>query len=98
MWRVYGHSQVDSDLLVQRAIGGVNHCGFTTAEYEAAFADLVAWAEEGIKPEGDVVGDTAEVPTLRRSLSCRVDKVMASHRSNGRLDGPIRRIHRHLRP
>ncbi len=51
----------DPDLLVQRAIRGVSHCGFTTAEYETAFADLVAWAEHGIKPEGDIVGDPAAV-------------------------------------
>ncbi len=51
----------DPDLLVQRAIRGVSHCGFTTAEYETAFADLVAWAEEGVKPAGDVVGDPAAV-------------------------------------
>lgn len=46
-----------SDLLVQRAIRGVNHCGFTTLEYETAFADLVTWVETGIKPAGDDVSD-----------------------------------------
>ncbi|NNF56577.1 MAG: alpha/beta hydrolase, partial [Acidimicrobiales bacterium] len=46
-------SQGDSDLLVQRAIRGVLHCDFTAAEYETAFTDLVNWAENGVKPEGD---------------------------------------------
>lgn len=49
--------QGKSDLLVQRAIRGVNHCGFTTLEYETAFADLVTWVEDGIKPAGDIVSD-----------------------------------------
>ncbi|MFW2332452.1 alpha/beta hydrolase family protein [Ilumatobacter sp.] len=49
------------DNLVQRAIRGVNHCGFTTAEYEAGFADLVNWVENGVKPAGDDIGDPAAV-------------------------------------
>jgi hypothetical protein len=46
---------------VQRAIRGVNHCGFTVTEYETAMTDLVAWVEDGIKPEGDDVGNPAAV-------------------------------------
>jgi pimeloyl-ACP methyl ester carboxylesterase len=42
-----------ADLLVSRAIRDVNHCGFTTGEQVAAFADLVKWVEEGVKPKGD---------------------------------------------
>ena len=49
------------DLLVQRAIRGVNHCGFTVDEYETAMTDLVAWVEDGVKPEGDDVGNPAAV-------------------------------------
>ncbi len=49
------------DLLVQRAIRGVGHCGFTETEYETAFADLVAWVEDGVKPAGDDIGDPAAV-------------------------------------
>ena len=49
------------DLLVQRAIRGVNHCGFTVDEYETAMTDLVAWVEDGVKPEGDDVGNPASV-------------------------------------
>lgn len=50
-----------SHLLVQRAIRGVGHCGFTTAEYEQGFADLVEWVENGTRPAGDDVGDPAAV-------------------------------------
>lgn len=50
-----------SDLLVQRAIRGSAHCGFSTAEYEQAFADLVAWVEDGTRPEGDAVADPSAV-------------------------------------
>ncbi|MGF1596663.1 MAG: hypothetical protein ACFCVK_06985 [Acidimicrobiales bacterium] len=51
----------NADLLVQRAIRGVGHCDFTTAEYERAMTDLVAWVEDGVKPEGDAVSDPAAV-------------------------------------
>jgi hypothetical protein len=54
-------AQGKSDLLVQRAIRGVNHCGFTTTEYETAFTDLVTWVEQGIRPAGDDVGDPTVV-------------------------------------
>jgi hypothetical protein len=50
-----------SDLLVQRLIRDIIHCGFTTAEQEVAFADLVKWVEQGIKPAGDNVLDPAIV-------------------------------------
>jgi len=51
----------NADLLVQRAIRGVGHCGFTTTEYETAMSDLVAWVEDGVKPAGDDVSDPAAV-------------------------------------
>lgn len=47
--------QGKSDLLVQRVIRDLGHCGFTTAEQEIAFADLVNWVENGVKPAGDDV-------------------------------------------
>ena len=50
-----------SHLLVQRAIRGVGHCGFSTTEYEQGFADLVAWVETGARPEGDDVSDPEAV-------------------------------------
>ena len=43
------------DLLVQRGIRRPRHCQFEAAERTRAFDDLVAWIEEGIKPEGDDV-------------------------------------------
>ena len=49
------------DLLVQRAIRGVNHCDFTEAEFSTAFLDLVAWLEFGVKPAGDDFLDPAAV-------------------------------------
>jgi hypothetical protein len=46
--------QGTSNLLVQRAIRDHNHCGFAVAEEEeAAFADLVNWVRNGVKPAGD---------------------------------------------
>ncbi|SDY16539.1 hypothetical protein SAMN05661080_02545 [Modestobacter sp. DSM 44400] len=45
----------NSDLLVQRAIRGVAHCDFSPEEYQQAFADLVTWVEDGVRPEGDDV-------------------------------------------
>jgi pimeloyl-ACP methyl ester carboxylesterase len=42
-----------SELLVSRAIRDFGHCGFTTGEQVAAFADLVNWVENGVKPAGD---------------------------------------------
>jgi hypothetical protein len=47
--------------LVQRAIRGVQHCGFTTPEWITAFQDLENWVENGVKPDGDVVSDPAAV-------------------------------------
>ena len=45
----------DSDLLVSRAYRDVLHCGFTVAEQEQGFADLVNWVENGVKPAGDEI-------------------------------------------
>jgi dienelactone hydrolase len=50
-----------SDLLVQRAIRGVLHCDFTSAEFSTAFLDLVAWVDTGVKPDGDDWLDAAAV-------------------------------------
>ena len=43
------------DLLVQRAIRRPAHCQFEQAELTRAFDDLVAWIEQGVRPEGDDV-------------------------------------------
>jgi hypothetical protein len=61
---IYGQrvaAQGKSDLLVQRAIRGVNHCDFNAAEFSGAFLDLVAWLEQGVKPAGDDVTNPAAV-------------------------------------
>ncbi|MEJ2604889.1 MAG: alpha/beta hydrolase, partial [Gammaproteobacteria bacterium] len=50
-----------SELLVQRAIRDLNHCGFTGEELATAFLDLVSWVETGAKPAGDDVLDPAVV-------------------------------------
>lgn len=42
-----------SDLLTQRLIRDVGHCSFTVAEAIAAFDDLVAWSDGGLRPDGD---------------------------------------------
>jgi len=46
-------AQGNGDLLVQRAIRDHGHCAFAVAEEAAAFADLVNWVENGVKPAGD---------------------------------------------
>ncbi len=67
-----------SHLLVQRAIRGVGHCGFTTAEYEQAFSDLVTWVETGHRPEGDDVADPKAVADP--NFGCRfTDPTPGSH-------------------
>ncbi len=50
-----------SDLLVQRAIRGVLHCGFTPGEMIDGLSDLINWVETGAKPAGDIVLDPAAV-------------------------------------
>ncbi len=57
--RVAAHGK--SDLLVQRGIRDVGHCSFTVPEREIAFADMVKWVNEGIKPVGENVLDPAVV-------------------------------------
>jgi pimeloyl-ACP methyl ester carboxylesterase len=42
-------------LLVQRAVRWPVHCGFDGEMREQAFDDLVAWIEQGTKPDGDDV-------------------------------------------
>jgi pimeloyl-ACP methyl ester carboxylesterase len=51
----------NSDLLVQRAIRDVNHCGFSLTEMIQAFDDMVDWVETGVRPAGDDVLDRAAV-------------------------------------
>jgi hypothetical protein len=50
-----------SDLLVQRAIRNLPHCGFTYQELVTGFSDLVNWVENGVKPAGDEILNPATV-------------------------------------
>jgi pimeloyl-ACP methyl ester carboxylesterase len=64
MQQIYAQRVADfgkSEMLVQRAIRDVGHCGFTPDEEVEAFIDLIMWVEEGVKPEGDNVLDPAIV-------------------------------------
>ncbi|MDH3296102.1 MAG: S9 family peptidase, partial [Acidimicrobiia bacterium] len=54
-------AQGKSDMLVQRAVRGVNHCGFSDAELIEGLSALINWVETGARPEGDVVRDPAVV-------------------------------------
>ena len=51
----------NADRLVTRAIRDVNHCGFSTAEMERGFSDLVGWVTTGAKPAGDDILTPATV-------------------------------------
>ncbi|MDX1450316.1 MAG: phthalyl amidase, partial [Acidimicrobiia bacterium] len=66
-----------SDNLVQRAIRGVNHCGFTTEELVRGFSDLVAWVDGGPKPDGDDVLDPAVVAAA--DYGCRFTEPISGH-------------------
>jgi pimeloyl-ACP methyl ester carboxylesterase len=46
-------AQGSASRLVVRAIRDHGHCGFAVPEEERAFADLVNWATNGVKPAGD---------------------------------------------
>jgi pimeloyl-ACP methyl ester carboxylesterase len=49
------------NLLVQRIYRIAGHCQFTPEEQARSFEDLVKWARDGVKPEGDnVFGDLSD--------------------------------------
>ncbi len=50
-----------SDLLVSRATRAVGHCEFSSDELIQTFNDLVLWVNEGVKPAGDDILDSAKV-------------------------------------
>ncbi len=56
-------------LLVQRLIRDSGHCSFTQVEVARALDDLVAWVEDGRKPAGDNLLDTAELRSTQ--AGCR---------------------------
>jgi hypothetical protein len=53
------------DLLVQRIVQDPAHCWFTDAEWEMGLEDLVAWVEQGEKPDGDdvLIDDLSDIGT-----------------------------------
>jgi hypothetical protein len=56
---VAAHHQ--SWLFVSRAIRGNAHCGFTQAELQRGFTDLVRWVRTGHRPDGDNILSAREV-------------------------------------
>jgi len=47
--------------LVVRAIRAAQHCEFSVPEQERAFADMIAWVDQGVKPKGDNILDRKAV-------------------------------------
>jgi hypothetical protein len=58
-----------SRLFVSRAIRGNAHCGFTQAELQRGFSDLVRWVRTGHRPAGDDILSAREV--ARPTFGCR---------------------------
>ena len=50
-----------SHLFVARAVRGVGHCDFTSAELRQGFDDLVDWVRTGRRPGGDAILDRRAV-------------------------------------
>jgi pimeloyl-ACP methyl ester carboxylesterase len=62
-------AQGAADRLVVRAIRDHGHCNFDVREEAAAFADLVSWVEDGVKPAGDDILSAANVANA--NFGCR---------------------------
>jgi hypothetical protein len=69
------------ELLVQRAIRATGHCEFSAAEAGQAWDDLVAWVEDGTRPEGDDVTDPETVADP--DFGCRFTDAAAYSASGG---------------
>jgi hypothetical protein len=65
--RVAFHDQ--SSLFVSRAIRENAHCGFTQAELQKGFSDLVKWVRTGDRPAGDNILDRDVV--AKPTFGCR---------------------------
>ncbi len=87
------------DLLVQRVIKDIGHCGFSTPEQEATFVALVDWVEHGHKPDGTNL-NVEDLRSLDRTfeLEPRPDTPVAGDvpaagravvRGQARLDGAV---------
>jgi pimeloyl-ACP methyl ester carboxylesterase len=62
-----------SDLLVQRVIRAPQHCAFLDREWEQGLADLVAWVERSVKPDGeDVMRDDLRDAGTEFTLAPRI--------------------------
>lgn len=59
--RQAAEEQGNADLLVQRAIRAPSHCDFSAQEQVEAFAAMINWEQNGIKPAGDEVLDAQVV-------------------------------------
>jgi hypothetical protein len=60
---------LQSRLFVSRAIRENAHCGFTAAELERGFTDLVSWVRTGQRPAGDDILDRRAV--AEPTFGCR---------------------------
>ena len=72
MEQIYAHEAAahhQSRLFVSRAIRGNVHCGFTPAELQRGFSDLVRWVRTGHRPAGDNILSAREV--ARPTFGCR---------------------------
>jgi hypothetical protein len=59
----------ESDLFVSRAIRENAHCGFTQAELQRGFSDLVNWVRTGERPAGDNILNAQQV--AKPTFGCR---------------------------
>ncbi|HEV8556751.1 MAG TPA: hypothetical protein VGR06_10195 [Actinophytocola sp.] len=72
MEQIYAHEVAahhQSRLFVSRAIRGNAHCGFTQAELQRGFTDLVRWVRTGHRPPGDDILNPRAV--ARPTFGCR---------------------------
>ncbi len=66
------------DLLVQRAVQAPGHCTFTNAEWERGLEALIAWVEDGVKPEGeDLLADDLSTAGAEFTLAPRLGSLEA---------------------
>ena len=57
------------NLFVPRAIRAAQHCEFSIPEQEQAFADMLKWVDQGVKPKGDDILNRATVGS--ESFGCQ---------------------------
>lgn len=61
IYRQRAASNGNDQWLVQRAIRAPGHCDFTPEEQENAFAAMVNWEQNGVRPAGDDITDSSAV-------------------------------------